>query len=161
MHLAIGAFIKDVSKSLWQISLTLTPRWNAVKLRFCPIFSTNLGIPFNRDLDCIKRQLFRGTSEHLASWRHTPFDTLLSLSILLEKQRQLLWLHIANCKGAFRLCNFVSNFLVAREKLLRKLQARAIFRTRGVWIFIAWIFIARNFIASVLDFHWGRVWHAL
>ena len=98
MHLAIGAYIKDVSKSLWQISLTLTPRWNAVKLRFCPIFSTNLGIPFNRDLDCIKRQLFRGTSEHLASWRHTPFDTLVSLSILLEKQRQLIWLHIANCK---------------------------------------------------------------
>ena len=65
-------------------------------------------------------------------------------------------------KGAFRLCNFVSNFLVAREKLLRKLQARAIFRTRRVWIFIAWIFIARNFIAQwVLDFHWGRVWHAL
>ena len=51
-------------------------------------------------------------------------------------------------KGAFRLCNFVSNFLVAREKLLRKLQARAIFRTRLVWIFIAWIFIARNFIAQ-------------
>ena len=51
-------------------------------------------------------------------------------------------------KGAFRLCNFVSNFLVAREKLLRKLQARAIFRTRRVWIFIAWIFIARNFIAQ-------------
>ena len=51
-------------------------------------------------------------------------------------------------KGAFRLCNFVSNFLVAREKLLRKLQARAIFRTRRGWIFIAWIFIARNFIAQ-------------
>ena len=30
-------------------------------------FSTNLRIPFNRDLDCIKRQLFRGTSEHFAS----------------------------------------------------------------------------------------------
>ena len=57
-------------------------------------------------------------------------------------------------KGAFRLCNYVSNFLVAREKLLRKLQARAIFRTRRGWIFIAWIFIARNFIAQrVLDFH--------
>ena len=51
-------------------------------------------------------------------------------------------------KGAFRLCNFVSNFLVAREKLLRKLQARKIFRTRRGWIFIAWIFIARNFIAQ-------------
>ena len=51
-------------------------------------------------------------------------------------------------KGAFRLSNFVSNFLVAREKLLRKLQARAIFRTRRGWIFIAWIFIARNFIAQ-------------
>ena len=51
-------------------------------------------------------------------------------------------------KGAFRLCNFVNNFLVAREKLLRKLQARAIFRTRRGWIFIAWIFIARNFIAQ-------------
>ena len=54
----------------------------------------------------------------------------------------------AQTKGAFRLCNFVSNFLVAREKLLRKLQARAIFRTRRGWIFIAWIFIARNFIAQ-------------
>ena len=82
LKIAIGVQIKDVSKSLWQISLTLTPRWNAVKLRFCPIFSTNLGIPFNRDLDCIKRQLFPGTSEYLASWRHTLFDTLVSLSIL-------------------------------------------------------------------------------
>ena len=33
---------------------------------------------------------------------------------------------------------------------VRKLQARAIFRTRRVWIFIAWIFIARNFIEDLL-----------
>ena len=46
-----------VAKSLWQISLTLTPRWNAVELRFCPFISTNFRIPFNRDLDCMKRQL--------------------------------------------------------------------------------------------------------
>ena len=51
--------------------------------------------------------------------------------------------------GAFRLCNFVRNFLVAQEKLPGKLQARAIISTRRVWIFIAWIFIARNFLPSV------------
>ena len=51
-------------------------------------------------------------------------------------------------KGAFRLCNFVRNFLVAQEKLPGKLQARAIISTRRVWIFIAWIFIARNFLLS-------------
>ena len=38
------------------------------------------------------------------------------------------------------LCNFVSNFLVVREKLHGKLQARAIIPTRGCWIFIVWIF---------------------
>ena len=70
------------------------------------------------------------------------FFVLLLFLLLLWKDQQVF------PKGAFRLCNFVSNFLVAREKLLRKLQARAIFRTRRVWIFIAWIFIARNFIAQ-------------
>ena len=47
-------------------------------------------------------------------------------------------------KGAFRLCNFVRNFLVAQEKLLGKLQARAIISTRRDWIFIA-----RDFLPSV------------
>ena len=51
-------------------------------------------------------------------------------------------------KGAFRVCNFVINFLVAQEKLHGKLQARAIIPTRRGWIFIAWIFIARNFLPS-------------
>ena len=60
-------------------------------------------------------------------------------------------------KGDFWLCNFVSNFLVAKKKWHGKLQPRAIIPTRGCWIFIA-----RNFLAQCLLYiHWGRVWHAL
>ena len=55
-------------------------------------------------------------------------------------------------KGAFRLGNFVKNFLVAPEKLPGNLQARAIISTRRGWIFIAWIFIARNYLPSVCSF---------
>ena len=44
----------------------------------------------------------------------------------------------------------------------RKIAKKVASKSNFGWIFIAWIFIARNFISQwVLDFHWGRVWHAL
>ena len=89
---------------------------------------------------CILRAIGRLSSKYMT--------VKLFSYIVFESLKTGLCSTFSVSKGAFRLCNLVSNFIVAREKLLGKLQARAIFRTRGVWIFIAWIFIARNFIAQ-------------
>ena len=60
------------------------------------------------------------------------------------------------------LCNFVSNFLVAQEKLHEKLQARAIISTRDVGFSLHGFLLRATFLPMwFLYFHWETVWHAL
>ena len=60
--------------------------------------------------------------------RHNSIQRMQIWSSIIQPTKFCCQACNAFSKGAFRLCNFVSNFLVAREKLLRKLQARAIFQ---------------------------------